>query len=689
MKLIVTEKNQTANRIATVLSGGKAKREGTPRSPIYVFSTDGEEVKCLGLRGHIMKVDFPDEYRQWQQVDPKELLDADILKTPAEKTLATTLKRLAKEAESVVIATDYDREGELIGADVMGLVREANPKATFTRARFSALTPAEIRRAFDEIDELDTDLARAGEARQEIDLIWGAALTRFISLATTRLGRRFLSVGRVQSPTLAIVVDRERAILAFKPEDYWQLRVTLEDGGGTFTARHQTERFTEEAAAQAAFENIGEEGSVTVVKKKDRTMSPPAPFNTTAFLAAASSIRLRPARAMEIAESLYTRGLISYPRVDNTVYPDSLSMRVILESIAGADVIGPLAEELLKKGQFKPTRGKKFATDHPPIHPTDSASKEKLKGPEWKVYELVARRFLATLADPASAQSTRVDLDIGGEPFVARGDVITSEGFLRYYHYFRKKDEELPVLAENDVLCVVDKEMEAKQTQPPARFTEGKLIEKMEELGLGTKSTRHSIIQNLEERGYVYGGPLKPSGMGMAVAGALERHAGLVTTPDMTAQLETDMDGIAEGQQSLEGVVDRSREVLSGILDIMEDQKEDIAREIREGIKGDTVLGECPSCGGEIQIRRARKSGKRFAGCGSYPDCEQTYPLPQKGGIVGSGETCEECGSPKIKVLIARRRPWELCLDPECPTKKSGEADEAGGSSSQGDTAGR
>jgi len=685
MKLIVTEKNQTASRIATVLSGGKAKREGSTRSPVYVFSSDGEEVKCLGLRGHIMKVDFPDEYRQWQKVEPKELLDADIVKTPAEKTLAATLKRLAKEAESVVIATDYDREGELIGSDIMGLVREANPEAEFTRARFSALTPAEIKRAFSETDELDINLARAGEARQDIDLIWGAALTRFISLATTRLGQKFLSVGRVQSPTLAIVVGREREIQAFKPEDYWQVRVTLEDGGGTFTARHETERFTTSAAARAAFENIVEQGTVTSVKKKDRTMSPPAPFNTTAFLAAASSIKLQPSRAMNIAESLYMRGLISYPRVDNTVYPDSLSMRVILESIAGADVIGPLAKELLKRGQFKPTRGKKFATDHPPIHPTDSASKEKLKGPEWRVYELVARRFLATLADPAQAQSTRVDLDIGGEPFVARGDVIVSEGFLRYYHYFRKRDEELPNLAEGDTVRVVDRELEAKQTQPPARFTEGKLIEKMEELGLGTKSTRHSIIQNLGERGYVYGSPLKPSEMGIAVAGALERHAGPVATPEMTAQLETDMDGIAEGEQSLERVVDRSREALSGILDIMEEQKEEIAREIREGIKGDTVLGACPRCGGEIRIKRARKSGKRFAGCGNYPDCDLAFPLPQKGGIVGSGETCEECGSPKIKVLIARRRPWELCLDPECPTKVK----EAGGSPAQGDTAAR
>lgn len=670
MKLIVTEKNQTARRIASILSGGKARHEGGPRSSVYVFNENGEEVTCVGMRGHVLKPDFPDEYRQWQKVEPRELLDADIVKTPTEKTLVSTLKRLARQADRVVIATDYDREGELIGSDIIGLVREANPNAEFSRARFSALTPAEIKQAFSEADKLHWNLAMAGEARQDIDLLWGAVLTRFISLATMRLGQKFLSVGRVQSPTLALLVDREKEIQAFKPEDFWQLRVKLERDGESFTARHATERFSAEEEARAAFERVGQEGTVTSVKKKERTMNPPPPFNTTGFLTAASGIKLQPTRAMEIAERLYSRGLISYPRVDNTVYPKSLSMRVILQSIADADVVGPLAKELLGRESLIPTRGKKYSTDHPPIHPTDSAKRDKLSGPEWKVYELVARRFLATLADPALARSTRVDLDIGGEPFFTRGDVVEAEGYLRYYHYFRKKDEELPDLSEGDEVVVVDKEIEAKQTQPRPRYTEGKLIEKMEGLGLGTKSTRHSIIQNLVERGYVFGSPLKPTETGIAVVGALERHANLVTTPGMTAQLEQDMDAIVEGRQSLEGVVKTSREALSGILEIMESQKEEIAREIREGIKGDTVLGACPACGGELRIKRARKSGKRFTGCGNYPDCEKTYPLPQKGGIVSSGEVCEECSSPRIRVITKGRRPWELCLDPDCPTKR-------------------
>lgn len=669
MKLIVTEKNQTARRIAEILSGGKAAREGGPRSTTYAFAGDGEEVKVIGMRGHVLKVDFPEEYRGWQEVEPRALIDADIVKIPTEKMLVNSLKKLAKEASDVVIATDYDREGELIGADIRDIVAGVNPDATFSRARFSALTASEINDAFASPDTLDENLAKAGEARQDIDLIWGAALTRFISLAANRLWQRFLSVGRVQSPTLALIVDRDAEISAFVAEDYWQIRLACEHEGDTFTARHTTERFTEENAAREAFNGVGATGDVTDVKTRDRTMNPPAPFNTTSFLAAASSLRITPARAMDIAESLYSRGFISYPRVDNTVYPPSLDLAGVLKSIQSAEVVGPLASELLGKGKLTATRGKKVSTDHPPIYPTGAPKKSGMSSWEWKIYELVARRFMATVSSGAHARSTRVDLDVGGEPFLGRGDVIVSEGFLRYYPYSRKKDDELPPLAVGDRVNVVEKEVEAKQTQPPPRYTEGNLIQKMEELGLGTKSTRHNIIQSLLERGYVFGSPLRPSQTGIAVSRALEAHATTVTSPDMTARLEEDMDAIVEGQETLEGVVNRSRQVLDGVLEVMESQKEEISREIKEGMRGDTVLGACPGCDGELGIRTAKKSGKRFAGCMNYPDCTTTFPLPQKGSILATGEVCEECASPRIKVLTKGRKPWELCLDPDCPTK--------------------
>ncbi|MDD5748479.1 MAG: DNA topoisomerase I [Actinomycetota bacterium] len=671
MKLIITEKNQAAQRIASILSKGTAKREGGPRSSLYVFSDDSDEVKCIGLRGHIMKVDFPDEYKRWEEIEPGALVEAELVKQPAQESLVSTLKKCAKAASVIIIATDYDREGELIGLDVKRLCQEVNSNARYFRARFSALTPDEIRGAFENLKELDENLAMAGEARQDIDLIWGASLTRFLSLATSRLGQRFLSAGRVQSPTLALVVEREKEIQNVVPETYWQLSAVLEHDGATFSAVAIPKEFKDYEEAKRAFESIEDYAFVKSVEKRERQIKPPAPFNTTSFLTAASNLKVSPARAMNVAEDLYSRGYISYPRVDNTVYPESLSFRSLLESIRDSDVVGVFADELLKLRFFKPTRGRKESTDHPPIHPTSKAKKEDLSSLQWKIYELVARRFLATLSKEARARSTKVVLKSGAVEFVARGDLTIEEGFLRVYPYGRKKDEELPDISEGDVLKVVDKKIEEKKTQPPPRYSEGKLIEKMEELGLGTKSTRHTMIQNLLERGYIFGSPIRPSEMGTSVSAALRKHANPINTPEMTSNLEREMDRIVEGEISLDDVVGESRKSLSEIFSLMEERKEEIAQTIREGVRGDTVLGICPACGGELRIRVARSSKKRFVGCSSYPQCNVTFPLPQKGMIQPMGETCDACGSPIVRVITKGKRPWEICLDPECTKKKA------------------
>lgn len=670
MKLIITEKETTARRISTILSGGKAKPLSRSRNPVYAFHMNGEEVHCLGLRGHILKVDFPKKYQQWQNVEPRELIHAEIVKTPTSKALIKVLQEQARKADEVIIATDFDREGELIGMDALSKIREVRPDIPVKRARFSSLTPVEIKRVFAGLEEPYYNLASAGEARQDIDLIWGASLTRFISLASTRLGKQFLSVGRVQSPTLALIVDREKERREFVPTPFWTLRITCRKDGEEFQATHARERFPTEAEALEAEKKLEREAVVTEVKATEREVNPPPPFNTTAFLAAAASMGVSAAKAMNIAENLYMNGYISYPRVDNTVYPPSLDFRVILEELSTVPEFSPLCRELLRKKKFRPTRGKKKSTDHPPIHPTAAASREELSDQEWKIYELVARRFMATLADKAVVSSLRVDLECGGEPFLARGNRILREGWYRCYPYGRRKEVLLPSVAKGDRLEVAgDPELKRGETQPPPRYSQGKLIEKMEELGLGTKSTRHAIIESLYERGYIYGDPIVPTETGIAVTEALRKFAGPISSPEMTAKLEEDMDAIAEGRETREEVVDKSRGILSEVMDLLEKSKGELAEEIRNGIREDKILGVCPRCGSNLRVVKAKKSKKRFVGCSGYPRCTLTYPLPQTGIIMPSGEVCPECGSPRVRVVNKGRRPWSFCLDPECPTK--------------------
>jgi DNA topoisomerase-1 len=690
MRLIVTEKDNSAKKIAQILSGGKAKQDKSYGIPFYVWEDESDQQRVIGLKGHLMNPVFPEGFSEWRKVEPRELIDAPLQKEPIQKSVHKALRKQAKDADSVVIGTDFDREGELIGLEALEEILDVNPKlvgdngsitgTTIRRARFSALTKEEIEDAFNNLVDLSESLARAGEARQDIDLIWGATLTRFVSLATGRLGSSFLSVGRVQSPTLAIVVDRELERRAHVPQPYWEVFAAFEHPDGEFTAHHKVDKFWEEAEAKAALANTRSPGVVRQVESKRNTRKPPSPFNTTAFTSAASSVGVSPARAMRIAEDLYMDGFISYPRTDNTVYPESLPVRELLQSIAQVDGFKEAAP-IAAKPQLEPTRGKKQTTDHPPIYPTQALDPKVLPDDgHRKIYELVARRFVATFADPAISESTRADIEAGTESYFVRGNVLIEPGFLAVYPYGRSKDEEIPKVEEGQELPLArDPWADAKETQPPSRIGQGRLIEMMEELGLGTKATRHDIIQKLYDRGYVQNNPIEPSETGIAMVKAFEKYAKRVATPDMTAELENDMDKIAAGDTTKDQVVDTSRKMLHESYDLMDEHKRELAEIIWEGMNQDRILGPCPQCRdagrvneegntNRLKIIRAKKSGKRFVGCEGYPECDQTYGIPQRGDLIRLEANCSICGeTPRLKVWTGRR-PWNLCLNENCPS---------------------
>ena len=203
----------------------------------------------IGLKGHVLGPAFPEGYSNWQKTDLHDLIDAELIKEPTDKNVVKAIKKVAKEADELVIATDFDREGELIGLEALEEMLDANPELgtreetedgtlRIQRARYSALTKEEIERAFDELDELSYPLANAGAARQDIDLLWGATLTRAVSLATRRFGSNFLSVGRVQSPTLGLIVEREMERRAHVAKPFWELFAKFEHPDGSFEAHH-------------------------------------------------------------------------------------------------------------------------------------------------------------------------------------------------------------------------------------------------------------------------------------------------------------------------------------------------------------------------------------------------------------------------------------------------------------------
>jgi DNA topoisomerase-1 len=364
---------------------------------------------------------------------------------------------------------------------------------------------------------------------------------------------------------------------------------------------------------------------------------------------------------------------------------------------------------LLDGRSREPTRGKKETTDHPPIYPTQAVNPKRLEArseSHRRVYELVVRRFLATFSPPMISESTRANIETAkgredaeaGETYFVRGSVVLDPGFAAIYTYARSADTEIPKLEEGQQLDLEGVEMEGRETPPPPRISQGKLIEMMEERGLGTKATRADIIQKLYDRGYVFGNPPEPSETGISMSKAFEHYVPRMATPDMTAEMEAEMDQIAAGEMTKDQVLSDSRDMLRSAFDEMgndvktedEDAKwRKFAREIWAGMDQDRILGPCKVCEeagrkqpdgspNMLRIIKARKSGKRFVGCqgwdGDNPDspdsCDQTFPLPQRvKGLYKIEEVCSVCGrTPRLQVIPWRGRPWKLCLNDECPS---------------------
>ena len=290
----------------------------------------------------------------------------------------------------------------------------------------------------------------------------------------------------------------------------------------------------------------------------------------------------------------------------------------------------------------------------------------------------MARRFLATLSEPAIIEGTKVTLDVPGdggvpaqdvEQFVARGDVTVKAGFRAIYPYGVKKDEQLPALEEGQMVAFNGATCEKKQTEPPARYSQGRLVQEMEKLGLGTKSTRHNIIQRLYDVKYILNDPIEPSQLGMAVIDALDAYAPHITHPEMTAELEDEMSNIAAGSTTKAAVVMNSRDLLAAEIEGLLPVREQVKEALADAVAADAYVGKCPKCGKDLQIRASSKTKAMFIGCAGWPDCDVTYPLP-KGKIEAQEELCPTCGMPQVKVSAFRAKPRVVCIDPECSSNK-------------------
>ncbi|MFP4143095.1 MAG: DNA topoisomerase I [Thermoplasmata archaeon] len=679
--LVICEKKSAAARISQLLSDGDQVQKSYYDYPYYEFKRGSEDFIAVPLRGHIVEYDYPNKYNSWNKVDEEDLIWVEPEKKITAKRIVNLLQKTGKNADKIVVATDYDREGELIGLEAVRLIKKELGGIPVKRARFSSISKSELEEAFSDLTDVDVNLAEAAATRQVVDLAWGAVLTRFLSKASNQYGKDYLSVGRVQSPTLAIVVDRDLEIEAFDPEPYWKISAVLEKNI-EFEADHEEDRIWEKERADMVYGKAKRADKASTISFDENTKKdwPPSPFNTTKFLSDANKLNMSPSQAMSTAEDLYTAGWISYPRTENTVYPDSLHLESHLKKLISSE-LSEEVEEILSQDKIWPTKGNKKSTDHPPIYPIKPATKNDLSGNRWKVYELILRRFLATLAPYGIKRLRKAEFDIEDERFKSSGTELVKKGWRKYYPYYKFKETEIPALDVGEEIDVSDVNMEEKETQPPNRYSQGKLVKLMEDKGLGTKSTRHGIIQKLYNRDFIQGKVPISTVSGRSVIKTLEKHAEMVTKPDMTRTLEEDMEKIAEADIEKEKVVEESRDMLQKVVKSLKEDRKEIGKELKQSLQDQNAVGECPECeDGTLVIRKSNNG--RFVGCSNYPDCKNTYNIPRSGTVKPTDEKCPECGSPMIKVYHGGDTE-KLCIDKKCDYNKReryrGECSECGG----------
>jgi DNA topoisomerase-1 len=675
-ELVITEKPNASKMIADALADDKPKKEEYKKVPFYRLKHNGKEIIVGCAVGHLFGLAEKKKSKGFTYpiFDIEWVPNYETNKTSAfSKKYLDTLKKLAKDADSFVVATDYDIEGEVIG---LNIIRHACKQKDAKRMKFSTLTKPDIVEAYAKCSpSLDWGQAEAGETRHFLDYYYGINLSRALTCAIKKAGMfKILSTGRVQGPALKIVADREREIAAFKPVPYWQIEMEWKKSRKLFTALHVEEKFWDKKQADKAFKKVKgcDKAIVSKVEKSEFKHKTPYPFDLTSLQTEAyRCFGLNPKKTLSLAQDLYTAGIISYPRTSSQELSEKLGLKKILKAMAKQKDYAALTAELLKKKTLKPNNGKKKDPAHPAIYPTGVAPK-KLEDKTGKVYDLIVKRFFSVFCEDAIRERMSIIFDVKSEDFLSKGSrTIKPNWHLFYMPYVKLEETELPELKVKDKVDIKDIIFKEDKTKPPKRYTPASLIKELEKHGLGTKATRAEIVDTLARREYTTGESIKVTELGMEIIQILEKYCDKIIDTALTRMFEERMDEIREKKMTKDQVLEEARKILIDILKEFKSKEEIIGEELKKTFTETrttlATVGKCQKCEGHLVIKRG-KYGK-FIACDKYPDCEATFKLPTTGLIKVTDKTCEHCSHPMITVIRKGKRPQVVCINPDCSAK--------------------
>lgn len=610
-------------RLLVVESPSKAKTIGK-----YL----GKEYKVVASVGHVR--DLPKSNRN--AIDIEGGFVAKYQTIPGKEKIISDIRTLAKKADEILLATDPDREGEAIAWHLVQACGLKNPK----RVLFHEITENGVKEALKKPRTIDEYLRQAQEARRVLDRLVGYDLSGLI-WKKVRYG---LSAGRVQSPALHIIAEREREINAFIPETFWRITAsceTVEKEPLELACsveprdRKEVERILETAKAK--------DWEIVEVKETEVVRNPLPPFTTSTLQQTASSrLGLSPSNTMRLAQRLYEAGHITYMRTDSV----ALSGEAI--SHIAAAVKTAYGDGALMIRHFK-TKSKNAQEAHEAIRPTSFGTLPKLPDEQLRLYRLIRTRTIASQMKPAELLRTKVSAnttDRAVPDFAVTGSRLVTPGWLEADPDARRDDVELPKLRPGEPVGLRDIRDEEKNTEPPKRYSEAGLVKELEKRGLGRPSTYASIIKTLLDRQYIEkeGRSLKATDTGEVVDGFLSEHFPDVVSDTLTAEMENELDEIADGK----------REYAKTLGDFYGPFAKAVKKKDKETGKA-THLGEadkslaCPTCGGPMVIKLG-KSGK-FLSCAKFPECAGALTMEGKEieGPKPTGEKCPDCGSDLVE----------------------------------------
>lgn len=621
----------------------------------------GASYQVTSSKGHIR--DLATTGKGGLGVDVENHFEPHYIVNKDKKDVVKELKKCVKEAETVYLATDPDREGEAISwhlANVLDLDVD-----TTNRIVFNEVTKDAILNALDHPRTIDKNLVKSQETRRVLDRIIGFKLSKLLQNKI-----KSKSAGRVQSVALRLIVEKEKEIEAFKPEEYWKVKAKFLKDDISFEAqlsKYQNKKIElkNEEETNKVYESLNKEFIVSEIKKSLKKRQSKPPFITSTLQQEASSkLNFKAKRTMSIAQKLYegidigeeTVGLITYMRTDSIRLSNAFinETKDYIEQKYGKNYVGSV--KVSKKQE-------NIQDAHEAIRPTSAlrtpeSIKEYLSADEYKLYSMIYARAMASLMAPASFDATSLLLLLNNDYlFKASGSVLKFDGYLRVYaSYEKQNDELLPELKQDEMLVSQDIQKTQHFTKPPARYTEAKLIRELEELGIGRPSTYASIIDTIVSRAYVeiVDKAFKPTESGILTNEKLVEFFDSIINVEYTAQMEKELDEIAEGVDDYETALTAFMEKFEPLLNN--------AYESMEKIQPKKTGEQCPECGHDLVIRKGRYG--EFVACSNYPECKYIQKKPVE--IEYTGEDCPKCGKPMV-FKKGRYGKFEACSGyPEC-----------------------